>query len=155
MRISTCFVVAAALAALAPSPARADTLVCQTLVESTPGVRADIDGDGSPDVVVPVLTDVTLCSNGGVSYVTYPPRTEGCFIGWHPTCIAVYVQVVPVEAQTDASVQLCATVEGQGRTCRVVDTRRLRGLDPKTVCVGFDLHGNHPCSGSEVALAIQ
>jgi hypothetical protein len=152
--LSTCFYAAIALAALVPSPARADTLVCQTLVESTPGVRADVDGDGNPDVVVPVLSDVTLCAEAEVSTVTHPVTTDSCFIGWHPTCIAVYIRLIPPDV--DGGVELCATIEGQGRTCRVVDLAKLgRPFAERIVCVGFDLHGNHPCSGSEVALTIQ
>ncbi|HYP23910.1 MAG TPA: hypothetical protein VEV43_10070, partial [Actinomycetota bacterium] len=94
----TCLAAAAVVAALVPSPARAATIVCETLVESTPSVRADLDGDGYPEYRVPSIQDVTLCSDAGASYVTNTPRTENCFVGWHPDCVAVYVTLMPAEA---------------------------------------------------------
>lgn len=143
------------LAALVPSPARATTLVCQTLLKSTPGARLDLDGDGHPEAQVPALYDVTLCSEAGASYVTYPPTTERCFVGWHPTCMAVYVTVVPADADAGARGELCYTVEGGGRSCGELETAPVRGPDHQTACIGYDVNGGHPCSGSTLALTFQ
>lgn len=147
--MTTCFAVAAVAAALAPSPARA-AATCQTLLQSTPGAKVDLDGDGYPEASVPRILDVTLCSDAGASYVTHEPRLERCFIGWHPKCIAVYVTVVPASAQAGARADLCYTIEGQTRTCRVVTTPPQPAPIQQTVCIGFDLDGGHPCTGGTV-----
>lgn len=152
----TCLAAAAVLAALVPSPARASTIVCETLLESTPGVRADLDGDGYPEYRVPSIQDVTLCSDAAASYVTNTPWTENCFAGWHPTCMAVYVDLMPVEAQAGASGTLCFTLEGSWYPiCRTVRTPPAPVLTPQTACIGFDLNGQHPCSGDSYALTLQ
>lgn len=149
-------VVAALAAALLPSPAQATTVVCETLLHSTPTVRADIDGDGYPEYRVPAIQNVTLCSDASASYVTNGPTTENCFAGWHPTCMAVYVTLMPVDAQAGASGELCFTLEGSRfPTCRVVRTPPLPQPVPQTACIGFDLNGGHPCSGETLALTFQ
>ncbi|HEX2295876.1 MAG TPA: hypothetical protein VHN37_11260 [Actinomycetota bacterium] len=141
-------------AALVPSPARAAT-VCQTLLKSTPTVVADIDGDGRPDAKVPSIFDVTLCTTAEAAYVTYPPRTENCSAGWHPTCMAVYVTVAPADADADARADLCYTIEGSSRTCHVVMDGDHVGLERRTMCIGYDLNGGHPCSGGTYAVVLQ
>lgn len=147
---------AALAAALLPSPAQAATIVCETLLESTPTVHADLDGDGYPEYRVPAIQDVTLCSDAGASYVTNSPTTENCFVGWHPTCIAVYVTLMPVEPQAGASGELCFTLEGSRfPTCRTVQTPPAPVVIEQTACIGFDLSGGHPCSGETLALAFQ
>ena len=157
MRISTTrralLAAAAVLAALTPSAARAadaDVPVCRTLLDSTPGATVDLDGDGYPDYRVPSISDVTLCSDAGASYVTSPPTTERCFAGWHPTCIAVYVTVAPAWAEAGGRADLCYTIEGQGRTCGVLETAPSPAPLRQTACIGFDLYGGHPCTGGTV-----
>ena len=152
----TCLGVAALAAALLPSPAQATTVVCETLLQSTPSVWADLDGDGYPEYRVPAIQNVTLCSDASASYVTNTPRTENCFAVWHPTCMAVYVTLMPVEPQAGASGQLCFTVEGTRLpTCRTVQTPPVPTLISQTACIGFDLNGGHPCSGETLALTLQ
>lgn len=147
---------AAVLAALVPAPARASTIVCETLLESTPSVRADLDGDGYPEYRVPSVQDVTLCSDAGASYTTHTPRTENCFAGWHPTCVAVYVDLMPAHAQAGASGTLCFTLEGNWYpTCQTVRTPPGPVLFRQTACIGFDANGGHPCSGQALALTFQ
>ena len=145
---------AALLAVIVPGPASAadSTPVCQTVLQSTPGVTADIDGDGYPEYRVPRIYDVVLCSEAGASYVTYPLRTEPCMAGWHPTCMAVRFNVVPAEADAGASADLCYTIEGLGRSCHSVDTLPVPWPAPQVVCIGYDLNGGHPCGGSVFAL---
>lgn len=119
-------------------------------------MRVDLDGDGYPEYRVPSIQDVTLCSDAAASYVTNAPRTENCFVGWHPTCMAVYVTLTPVEPQAGASGTLCFTLEGSRiPTCRVVQTPPIQGLPRQTACIGFDLNGQHPCSGESLALTVQ
>lgn len=125
-------------------------------MESTPSVRADLDGDGYPEYRVPSIQDVTLCSDAGASYTTSTPRTENCFVGWHPTCIAVYVTVMPADADAGASGELCFTLEGSiYPTCRRFRTPASPDVITQTACIGFDLNGGHPCSGETLALALQ
>lgn len=118
------------------------------LLESTPGATVDLDGDGYPEYRVPSIYDVELCSDSNASYTVSAPRTERCFVGWHPTCIAVYVTVVPVTAQAGARADLCYTIEGLGRSCGGVATEPLPTPIQQTACIGFDLYGGHPCSGT-------
>lgn len=154
--LTTCLAAAAVLAALIPSPAHAGTIVCETLLESTPTVTADLDGDGYPEYRVPSIQDVTLCSDAGAAYTTSTPRTENCFVGWHPTCMAVYVDLTPVDAQAGASGELCFRLENSRfPTCQGVETPPLPALFEQTACIGFDLNGGHPCSGSALALVLQ
>lgn len=145
---------AAVLAALAPTPARAadaGTPVCQTLIESTPGATADLDGDGNPDYTVPSITDVTLCSDAAASYVVHQPTIGRCFVGWKPTCVAVYVRVMPAWAEAGARGELCYTIEGQGRSCAVLEIAPLIGEPPpQTVCIGIDVTGGRPCSSGDI-----
>lgn len=159
MRIPTtrcALVTAAVVAALIPSPAGATTLVCQTLVESTPSVRVDLDDDGNPEYRVPSIEDVTLCSHAGAAYTTSTPRTENCFIGWHPTCIAVYVDLTPVDVQAGADATVCFELDSSRfPVCQQVRTPPSTIPVDQTVCMGFDLGGGHPCSGSTVALELQ
>lgn len=138
------------LAAIVPSAARADSApACRTLLHSTPPASVDLDGDGYPDYSAPRILDVTLCSETWASYVTYPPRVERCFVGWHPTCVAVYTTVSPVDPDVGARADLCYTVEGQSRTCTSIDTAPLEpALPPQTICIGVDLYGGYPCNGS-------
>ena len=143
------------LAALVP-PAQASTIVCETLLESTPTVRADIDGDGYPEHRVPAIYDITLCSDAGASYTTSTPRTENCFVGWHPTCIAVYVDLMPANAAAGASGELCFRFENSRfPTCQEVRTPPVPAPLAQTACIGFDLGGGHPCSGSALAVTLQ
>lgn len=152
----TALAAAAVVAALVPSPARASTIVCQTVLQSTPSVRADLDGDGYPEYRVPSIQNVTLCSDAGAGYTVSTPRTERCFAGWHPTCMAVYVDLTPVDAQAGASGELCFTVEGSWYpTCRRVQTPPTPVVFEQTACIGYDLGGGHPCSGETLALTFQ
>lgn len=126
-------------------------------MESTPTVRVDVDGDGYPEHQVPTIQNITLCSEASASYVISAPRTENCFVGWHPTCIAVYVDLMPVDAQAGASAELCAHPE-RARFPICVDVVTPPGLFEtvnQTVCIGFDLSGGHPCSGETLALTLQ
>lgn len=146
---------AALLAAIVPSAARAADAAptCRTLLQSTPPATVDLDGDGYPDYNAPRILDVTLCSETWASYVTYPPRVERCFAGWHPTCVAVYVTVAPVDPSAGAYADVCYTIEGQDRTCRTISTVPLEPeLLRQTICIGVDLYGGFPCSGSVFTL---
>lgn len=152
----TCLAAAALAAVLLPSPAQATTIVCETLLRSTPTVHADLDGDGYPEYRVPAITNVTLCSDASASYVTYSPRTENCSAGWHPTCMAVYVTYMPADAQAGARGELCFTLEGSRLpSCRVIQTPPLPQPVHQTACIGYDLNGGHPCSGETLALTVQ
>ena len=148
--------VLALAAALLPSPAQATTIFCDTLLETTPTVHVDMDGDGYPEYRVPRIQDVTLCSDASASYTTTAPRIENCFVGWHPTCFEVYVDLTPVDPQVGASGEICFWVEGaRFPTCAGVKTPASLVAYPQTVCMGFDLHGNHPCSGGTIALPVE
>lgn len=153
--LTTCLAAAAILAALVPAPAQASTVVCDTILESTPSVRVDLDGDGWPEYRVPSINDVTLCSDAGASYSVSIPRTENCFVGWHPTCIAVYVDVSPVNAEAGASGELCFRLDNGWPICQTVQTPPLSPLDKQTACIGFDVNGGHPCSGTALAFTFQ
>lgn len=140
---------AAALTALLPAPAGAaeSATTCQTLLQSTPGATVDLDGDGYPEARVPSVHDVVLCSDSNASYATYTPEIERCFVGWHPTCAAVYVTVVPVSAQAGARADLYYKIDGQQYSA-TLSTAPLPTPVRQTVCIGADLYGGHPCSGS-------
>ena len=153
----TCLAAAALAGALLPSPAQATTIVCETLLATTPTVLADIDGDGYPEYRVPTIQDVTLCSDAGASYVTSAPTTESCYEGRTPPCIAVYVTLMPANAQAGASGELCYRFENSRfPTCQEVRTPpALAPVPNQTACIGFDLNGGHPCSGETLALTVQ
>lgn len=152
----TCLAAAAVVAALVPSPARAATIVCETLLESTPSVNVDLDGNGYPEYRVPSVQNMTLCSDAAASYVTNTPRTENCFVGWHPTCVAVYVTLMPAEAQAGASGELCFELDSSRfPICQEVRTPPAPTVFEQTACIGFDASGGHPCSGETLALTFQ
>lgn len=135
-----------------PSAARAAAPVCRTLLESTPGAWVDLDGDGYPEYQAPRIYDLTLCADAGASYVVHPPRIERCFVGWRPTCVAVYVTVSPVWPQAGARADLCYTSDGGYPTCASIATEPLPAPVEQTVCVGVDVNGGFPCSGAVLTL---
>lgn len=140
-----------AMTALPATPAAAvDAAVsCSTLLHTSPGIEADLDGDGNADVRAPRIHDVTLCSDAAYGVVTYPPRTQSCSdIPKGVDCRAIYITVLPAYAGARVQGELCASIEGQGTSCLPFDSGSWDVSAPIVVCVGYDLGGGHPCSGS-------
>lgn len=142
---------AASLSVATAAPAGAAQLDCTTILNTTPGIEADLDGDGNADVRAPRIYDVTLCSEAGASYVTFPPTTQTCSYGKYPTCMAVYVSVLPAHVFAGASGELCFSIEGAGRTCEGIATPTWDYAAPRVICIGYDVNGGHPCAGSVFA----
>lgn len=140
-----------AVAALPATPAAAldATVSCRTLLQTTPGVEVDLNGDGNPEFRAPRIYDVTLCSDATYGVVTYPPRTESCSdIPKGLDCRAIYITVLPAYAGARVQGEVCASIEGSGTTCRPFDSGAWDVAAPNVICVGYDLNGGHPCSGS-------
>lgn len=150
---------ASLLAALvvSASPAAAadvDTAVtCRTLLSTTPGIEADIDGDGNPDFRAPRIYDVVLCSDASVGYTTHLPWIDNCSeMPKSVRCMAVRIPVLPAYVGAHAEATLCYSIEGLPRECRSLITPIIRWSEPFTMCVGYDLDGGAPCSGSMFAI---
>lgn len=147
---------AAGLAVLVPTPARADASaapVCHTLLQSTPPITVDLDGDGNPDFRSPRITDVTLCAEAGATYATFPPTVERCdpWPATPPTCMRILITLVPVEVAAGATAEVCYTVDGT-RICQGVTTPPPPMFPRTTMCIGYDHYGGFPCGGSIVTL---
>lgn len=144
-----------AIAALPVTPATAvdtTTVSCQTLLSTTPGIEVDLNNDGNPEFRAPRIYDVTLCSEATYGYTTYPPTTESCSdIPKGIDCRAVRITVLPAYAGARAEGEVCASVEGFGRSCLPFDSGTWDWAAPNTICVGYDLGGGHPCDGSLIA----
>lgn len=141
--------VAASLSVATAAPSGAAEPTCSTLLETTPGIEADIDGDGYPDYRAPRIYDVTLCSETGAGYVTYPPTINNCStVPKSVRCMAVYVTILPAYAGAYAYAELCYSIEGVGRSCEPIETGQTRQPERRTICIGYDLDGGHPCSGT-------
>lgn len=131
-----------------PAPAEAATR-CVPLVQSGPGVEADIDGDGNPDYRVAPYHDVRLCVQADV--VLYPQRqpleVEHC-AEWF-NCIAVRV-TVGFGGSADTGIALCYTVDGLP-VCWGYDPGPVPvNAGPQTICVGYDRYGGHPCGNGQM-----
>lgn len=141
------------MTALAPAAVAAEITsepVCRLLLHSTPPVTADLDGDGYPDAQARIH-DVTLCSDAGVSYATFPPQIERCdaWPSMPPACMVVRITVVPVEVAPHASAELCYSVNGSP-SCRALDTPPPPQLPRWVMCIGYDMYGGHPCTGGTI-----
>ena len=144
-------IVFGALAALllAP-PAHAAELdpVCHEVLDSSPTVTADLDGDGTSDVPAVRVHDVVVCSDAEARYATHPGlvSVENCAwpTGPIPSCLIVRITLVPVEASVGASGSVCYTVEGAA-ACETVTTPPTPGLPHETICLGWSLEGYSPC----------
>ena len=151
MRLSkkaAAILLAAAVSALpmvvAPSPALAST-TCEYLDGPTPSVEADTNGDGQADVRVPSLSDVSLCAQSDVFVHGEPLRLESC--DWTAGCWRLYVHL-QVGATVDTGLVLCRSIDGV-RTCSSIDQTPFEVWTPDqpTMCIGFDVNGQYPCSG--------
>ncbi|MDQ3956740.1 MAG: hypothetical protein M3273_00290 [Actinomycetota bacterium] len=145
-----------ALAVVSAPAATADesSRICTVLLETTPGIEVDLDNDGNPEFRAPRIYDVTFCSYSVGRLDTYPPTVENC--SEFPKvvrCVAVRVTIMPVDPYVYAEGELCYSVEGGTRECvRVVFDGPSDIIQQRTVCVGVDLDGGHPCDGSFFSL---
>ena len=145
--------VVASLSIATAAPAGANAAGCTTVLNTTPGIEADLDGDGYPDVRAPRIYDVTLCSEHGAGYVVYPPELDNCSdVPKSVRCMAVYITVLPAYAGAYAEGEICFSIEGSGQTCEPFDTGTINHVAPVRMCVGYDLDGGHPCSGNIFAV---
>ena len=145
--------VTASLSIATAAPAGANAASCTTVLSTTPGIEADLDGDGYPDVRAPRIYDVTLCSEHGAGYVVHTPEIDNCSdVPKSVECMAVYFMVLLAYAGAYAEGEVCFSIEGSGRTCQPFDTGRINYAAPVRMCVGYDLDGGHPCAGSVFAI---
>lgn len=145
--------VVASLSSVTAAPAGAATLDCTTILDTTPGIEVDADGDGYPDYRAPRIYDVTLCTETAAGFVTYPPTIDNCSTAPKSVrCMAVYVTILPAFAGAHAEGELCFSIEGGGRGCAPFDSGDMAAHRPRTACIGYDLDGGHPCSGSVFTL---
>lgn len=135
------------MVAFMPAPARASAPVCQLLLRDTPPVTVDLDGDGNSDFRSPRIENVTLCADSWAYAVTNAPEIDFCGAGWHPTCVAVRVTLSPVEGQVGGSAELCYSIDGWP-TCHTLTTPPLSWPPRMVACIGVDLGGGYPCTGS-------
>jgi hypothetical protein len=147
----------AALASVSATPAAANELNaagCQTLLKTTPGIEVDLNDDGNPEFRAPRIYDVVLCSDVTYGYVTYPPTIENCSgVPKSVRCMAVRFTILPAFASAHAGGEICFTIEGSPRQCEPFDSGDSTGHNPRTVCIGYDLDGGHPCDGQLVSLS--
>lgn len=143
-----------AVAVIPSAPAMADEAapVCDTLLSTTPGIEVDLNNDGNPEYRAPRIYDVTLCSDASYGFVTYAPTIENCSdVPKSVECMAFRVSVLPAYANANANGELCASIEGSGRTCLPFDTGSWDWAAPRVICVGYDLDGGEPCDGGMLA----
>lgn len=129
-------------------PAAATTWVCQDLPVSTPGVVADLDGDGTADARLPAVTDVTLCAGAGVVFED-PVTIEREQCGGLGSCMRYFVSY-RVTAYPEAGVAYCYTADGT-QTCGSHELVHSHDpVEPGTMCIGYDLRGGDPCTEGDV-----
>lgn len=146
----------AMLPALSASPAAAadaSSPICSTILQTTPGIEVDLDDDGNPEFRAPRIYDVVLCHSSGAQLTTYPPTVENCSdVPKSVECMAVRVTVLPAYANASVSGSLCFSIENFPRACVPFSTPWIDWSEPRTICVGYDLDGGHPCDGSVFSL---
>lgn len=132
---------------VAASPAAAAT-ACVPLAASTPGLTADVDGDGTDDVTVPALSGATLCVGANV-VLSGPPTIEREQCGGFGSCMTYYV-TYELTGYAEADATLCYTADGVP-TCASIDLARvpLDLVRPQTMCFGWDLRGGFPCPSGQ------
>lgn len=147
MRTRIVFGALAALLLAPPAHAAELDPVCREIVETTPVLIADLDGDGDSDVPSGQASDVTICTDVGATS-RFPVSVERCDWGTHPvpSCMKVLVHIDPVDVSAGASAQLCYTT-GRFTTCTTLTTPPTPGLPHETICFGWDLNGYSPCWG--------
>lgn len=137
-----------ALTVMPASPAAATKAACQTLLSTTPAVEVDTNNDGNPEFRAPRIYDVTLCSAASYGYVTHPPTIDNCSsVPRSVECMAVRITVLPAYAGAHAGGEVCASIEGYGRTCLPFDSGSWDYAAPMVMCIGYDLNGGSPCAG--------
>lgn len=138
--------VAGSLGIAAPAGAADAAPNCINLLPSTPGLTADIDGDGYPDAQVSSYRDVTLCAQGDVELYDSRPILDTEVCGEWFNCMAFRV-TVDFRGAVDAGLTLCYSVDWW-RSCWGPDPGPVPvGAGLRTICVGYDQYGGHPCSG--------
>lgn len=155
-RIALALSVVSSLALVSAAPAgAAEAPTCQTLLHTTPGIDVDLNDDGYPEYRAPRIHDVELCSDTGAGYVVHTPAIDNCSdVPRSVECMAVRIRVAPVTAGAYATATLCFTIEGFGPSCNTLVDVSTGGdwIQPRVICVGYDLDGGHPCGGSMFAL---
>lgn len=152
--------VIAAVAALFPlvvaSPASAATRCVMLLAGPTPSVEVDTNNDGNPEVRVPSLSDVTMCTNSDVAVLGTPARVEPCNpFGPITPCWRVLVHP-QAGVSLDGEVLLCRAID-QVPDCSAIDVGPWEYTTPPvdTLCIGIDLHGGKPCSGGTAVIGFE
>ena len=147
MRTRIVFGALAALLLAPPAHAAELEPVCQEIVDSTPVLFADFDGDGDSDIPSGHVRDVTICTEVDATS-RFPIAAERCDWGTHPipTCMKILVHIDPIDVSAGASAQLCYAIAGEP-TCETVTTPPAPGLPHETICFGWSLEGYSPCWG--------
>ncbi|MDQ3956743.1 MAG: hypothetical protein M3273_00305 [Actinomycetota bacterium] len=128
------------------------TASCVGLAGPTPSAEVDLDNDGNPEVRVPSVTNLKLCVQRDVTvYYAFPVSIEECKPNGR--CMAFYVHI-GATATVDTGVFLCYTLDGSS-SCTSADPTPI-GIttgETRTICVGYDLDGGHPCDGQLVSMS--
>lgn len=143
---------AVAVPLLVASPASAAPMECHVLLYGpTPSAEVDTDYDGNPEVRVRSIRDVTLCVGADVVLTDAPSFwSEPC--GEWGSCTRFFVHY-GLSGYAEADVQFCFTLDGSP-ICDNVRPMRVPVagvVQPRTMCVGYDLGGQSPCSGQMIA----
>jgi hypothetical protein len=145
--LSLAAVLAATAGAVPAGAAEAPT--CIELVRSTPGLDADIDGDGYPDAHVSSYRDVTLCAQGDVEIYDSRRILDSQPCSELPGCYRFDV-TVGFGASADAGLTLCYSVDWW-RACTGPDPGAVPvGAGPYTMCIGLDINGGYPCGNGQI-----
>lgn len=141
--------VVAALSPLGAVPATAAPGTCLVLPVDTPAAEGDLDGDGSRDVRLPAVSDVSLCAGADVVLGGLPTiEREQC--GGFGSCMTYYVSY-SLTGYAETGATLCYSVDGI-QTCYSTDIPPIsfdRILAPRRICFGWDLRGGFPCPNGQ------
>lgn len=141
---------AAVLPLVVASPASAGTSCHLVLAGPTPSAEVDTNNDGNPEVRVPSVSNVELCVGADIVLTDQPQFwSEPC--GEWGSCTRFFVHYgLAGYAETD--VQLCYEVDDAQLCHRHLGFRApLDFLAGGTMCFGYDLAGEYPCSGQMIA----
>lgn len=131
------------LALAAPASAQAPPACIQ--LPNVPAEDVDVDGDGIPDVRMPLVSNIGLCVGADV-VLTESPSIDREQCGGFGSCMAYYVSY-GLAGYVDTNVTFCFTI-GEHANCAVSKVPRvpIHSIAPAgTMCFGWDLRGGFPC----------
>ena len=144
-------------AAASITPGHAVTAMqCQAYANPTPSAEVDFENDGTADVRVPSISDLSVCVEGEVGVSGEVARVESCGPGVLVVGCSKLLIDAEVGATVDLTVWVCRSVDHAG-VCSYVAAGpwTYESLPTRTLCIGLYTGGSFPCGGGSGVVAFE